>query len=193
MQTADFDVKDFSVARQGDERLAIRFFTKAKQNTEKSQEAGRPIFMEVDYIQIMIPGDRNQTIVRPVTDQDKERFTKQYEHWKQHQNNDAVIGTPLEAWNKLSLAQIEEFRYFGVRSIEQMADLRDDVCQKMPGAVDLKQKAKLFLQIAQNEAPMRKVQAELDRRDNEIETLKNAIADQAKQIKELQEKAPGKK
>lgn len=187
MQTAEFDVKDFSVARQGDERLAIRFFTKAKQDSEKTQAAGRPIFVEVDYIQIMIPGDRNQTIVRPVTPQDMSRFNKQYEHWKAHRNNDAIIGTPLEAWNKLSLAQIEEFRYFGVRSIEQMAELRDDVCQKMPGAVDLKQKAKLFLQIAQNEAPMRKVQVELDKRDNEIETLKVAIADQAKLIKDLQE------
>jgi hypothetical protein len=187
MQTAEFNHEDFEVgSRKGDEKLAIRFFTKARQDAEKTQEEGRPIFKEVEYIQIMTPGDRNQAIVRPVAVGDRSRFAKQYEHWKKTQNNDAVMGTPLEAWNILSLAQIEEFRYFGVRTIEQMAELRDDVCQKMPGATQLKQKAQQFLAIAKDEAPLKKFQAELDKRDNDIESLKQAIAEQAEVIKGLQ-------
>jgi hypothetical protein len=186
MQTAEFNHEDFSTPRAGDEKLAVRFFIKAKQDQMASQEAQRPIFKEHEYIQIMVPGDRNQTIVRPITPPDRERFAKQYAHWKTTQSNELVQGTPLEAWNTLSLAQIEEYRYFGIRTIEQMADLRDDVCQKITGATSLKQKAQVFMQLAKDEAPMKRVQAELDKRDNELETLRQAIADQAKIIAGLQ-------
>jgi hypothetical protein len=187
MQTAEFDYKEFEKGnREGDKRLAIRFFTKARQDMEASQEAGRPIFKEVDYIQVMLPGDRTQVNIRPVMPGDKVRWARQYEHWKSTKNNDVVEGTPLEAWNILSLAQIEEYRYFGVRTIEHMAELRDDIVGRITGATSLKQKAQAFLALAKDEAPLKKVQAELDKRDNDIAALKAAIEDQAKVIKQLQ-------
>lgn len=190
METADFNVHDFDAGNNaGDAKLSLRFFTKAKQDAELTQAEGRPIFKEVEYIQVMIPGDRNQINIHPVTNQDRARFTKQYEHWKQNKNNDTVVGTPLEAWNILTLSQIEEYRYFGIRTIEQMADLRDDVCGKITGATILKQKAQVFMAILKDEAPMKKVQVELDKRDNELATMRAAIEDQAKLIKKLQKKA----
>ena len=189
MQTAEFDHAEFEKGnRQGDKRLAVRFFIKAWQDMAKTQEVGRPIFRDVEYIQIITPGDRNQIIVRPVAPGDLSRFGQQYDHWKKTNNNDAVVGTPLEAWNILSLSQIEEYRYFGVRTIEHMAELRDDVAIKITGAVQLKQKAQAFMAILKEEAPMKKVQAELDKRDNEIETLRKAVEEQAKQLKKLQAK-----
>ena len=188
MDMFESDVADFTEPRKGDEKLAIRFFTKAKQNTEESQKQGRPIFSEVDYIQIMVPGDRNNTIVRPVTPQDQDRFRRQYEHWKSSKKDEAVIGTPLEAWGVMSLAQIEEYRYYGIRTIDQLADLRDDVCQKIMGGAQLKQKAQAFLEAMKAEAPMKVMQAELATRDNEIESLKKALADQGAILKELQGK-----
>lgn len=186
METAEFDVNDFTQPRKGDERLAVRFFVKPKQHAEKSQAEGRPIFEEVEYIQVMVPGDRNHIIIRPVSVADKARFSKQYEHWKTTHNNDGVIGTPLEAWGVLSLAQVEEFRYFGVRSVEDMAELRDDVCQRIPGAVQLKQRAAAFLAAAKEAEPVRKVQAELEKRDADIAALNAALADQARIIKDLE-------
>ncbi len=192
METAEYDYNDFHKPRAGDERLAVRFFRKAKQDAVASQEAGRPIFKEVDYMQVMIPGDRNSSVVRPVAPGDKARFAKQYEHWKTTQSNDIVVGTPLEAWGVLSLAQTEEFRYFGIRTIEHMADLRDDVAQKIPGAQQLKQRAAQFVQLAKDEAPMKKMEAELGKRDNEIETLRQAIADQAAQLKDLRDNRKAK-
>lgn len=186
--TLEYNYEDFSKDRAGDEKLAIRFFRKAKQDSEETAKQGRPIFMEVDYIQIMVPGDRTSTVVRPVSQSDIARFEKQYDHWKKTQEEVMLEGTPLEAWGIMSLAQIEEYRYFGVRTIDQMAVLRDDVCQKIMGGTTLKQKAAKFMQLAKDEAPMRKVQAELDKRDTQIATLTAAIADQGKLIKKLQER-----
>lgn len=184
--TLEYNYEDFSKERAGDEKLAVRFFRKAKQDSEETAKQGRPIFSEVDYVQIMVPGDRTSTIVRPVGPADLIRFSKQYEHWKKTQEEEMHAGTPLEAWGIMSLAQIEEYRYFGVRTIDQMASLRDDVCQKIMGGTSLKQKAIAFLVLAKDEAPMRKVQAELDARDIKIAALTAAIEDQGKIIKQLQ-------
>lgn len=183
--TLDYDYTIHSRPRAGDERLAVRFFRKAKQDPDKTAEAGRPIFVEFDYIHVMVPGDRDSAHVRPIRPNDLIRFKQQYDHWRTTQNNEAMIGTPLESLG-LSLAQVEEYRYFGIRTVEQMAELRDDLCQKLMGAINLKQKAQAYLQIIKDEAPLRKVQVELDKRDNEIETLKAAIAEQAEQLKTLQ-------
>jgi hypothetical protein len=183
--TADFDVNDFAKPRAGDERLAIRFFRKAKQDAEMTAKEGRPIFKEAEYIQIMVPGDRNAAHVRPVAPGDLIRFEKQYDHWKKTQSNDLMLGTPLDLMG-LTLAQVEEFRYFGIRSIEQMAELRDDVAGKIHGAQSLKQKAAKMLAAMKADAPIKQMNVELEKRDNEIATLRQAIEDQAALIKQLQ-------
>lgn len=187
--TLEYNHEDFSKERAGDDKLAIRFFRKARQNSEKSLKENRPIFEEEDYIQIVVPGDRTSTIVRPVSESDKVRFEKQYTHWLKTQEEVLLEGTPLEAWGIMGLGQIEEYRYFGVRTIEQMSGLRDDVCQKIMGGLQLKAKAVAWLALAKEEAPMRKVQAELDKRDLEISSLKAALEDQGKILEKLQKKA----
>src|SRR5882672_146746 len=188
----EYDHNVFKQDQAGDEKLAIRFFRKAKQDSESSIRENRPVFMEIDYIQIVVPGDRTSTIVRPVTDSDIGRFGKQYEHWKKTNQEEMLNGTPLDAWGILNLAQIEEFRYIGVRTIEHMANLRDDICQKIMGATQLKQKATAFLEMAKADAPLKKVQEELDKRDTTIASLEEAVKQQGKLIEELQ-KAGAKK
>lgn len=188
METAEYDYTMFHKPRAGDEKLAIRFFIKAKQDGELSQKEGRPIFKDHEYIQIMIPGDRGHVLVRPVQDQDRGRFAQQYAHWKKTNDNELGAGTPLEHLG-LSLSQVEEFRYFGIRTIEHMANIRDDLAAKIPGTQGLKTKAQAYLEVLKEEAPMKKVRAELEKRDAEMETLRTALADQAKIIKELRKKA----
>jgi len=188
METLEFNHEDFTKPRQGDEKLAIRFFKKAYQDMDQTRAQGRPIFDEGEYMQLMVPGDRNHVIVRPISEDDKHRFAKQYEDWKKNNSDEGIIGTTLEAWNQMSLSQIEEFRYFGVRTVEHMASLRDDVMLKMPGAIKLKEQAQIFLDAAKAAAPLAAVQEELAKRDNELETLRAAIADQGALIAQLQAK-----
>jgi hypothetical protein len=172
-----------------DQRLLVRFFRKAAQDMEKTQSEGRAIFIEVEYIQIMIPGDRDSVVVRPATHVDKARFAKQYENWKSNTAKEVVSGTPLEAWGILSLAQVEELRYYGLRTVEHIAELRDDVAQKVMGAAILKQKAQLFVQASKEAAPMLKMQEELAKRDNELDSLRAALKEQGDALAALQAKA----
>lgn len=181
----EYDYTIHSTPKAGDDKLAIRFFVKPMQDIEKSQEAKRPIFNDVEYIQIMVPGDRSNINQRPVSKGDKARFAAQYEHWKKTQAGELIIGTPLEAWGVLSLSQVEEYRYFGIRSVEQMADLNDGIAGKIMGATSLKQRAQNFVAIKKDEAPMARIQTELDKRDNEIATLTAALEAQGKELAQL--------
>jgi hypothetical protein len=142
------------------------------------------VFKEMDYVQIMVPGDRDNIIIRPMGEGDKRRFAKHYDAWKRGEG-DNVVGTPLELWGKLNLAQVEEYRYIGVRTVEQLAVLNDAACQKMPGSFELKRQAAAFLELVAKDAPIKLVQEELAKRDNEIETLKRAIEDQARLIEQM--------
>lgn len=191
METLEYNHEDFGRPRAGDEKLAIRFFKKASQDMEQTREQNRPIFAETEYIQIMVPGDKTTIVVRPISYDDHQRFAKQYESWKSsHKESlDVLIGTPLETWNQLSLAQVEEFRYFGIRTVEHLAALRDDVMMKMPGAIDMKKRAQTFLDAAAAGAPLAHMQAELDKRDNEMVTLRNMLKEQGDKIEALVSKA----
>jgi hypothetical protein len=40
---------------------------------------------------------------------------------------------------------VEEVRYFGIRTVDQLANLRDDIALKTPGFMNLKQKAQEFI------------------------------------------------
>lgn len=188
METLEYDYQDFTKPRAGDDKLAVRFFRKAVQEPEKTLEAGRPIFVERDFIQIMVPGDKSTIIVRPVKPGkgDALRFARQYEHWKATQTNLEAEGTLLEVWGKMTLSQIEEYRYFGIRTVEHLSELRDDIALKIPGSMELKRKAVSFIALTKEEAPIKKLMAELETRDNAIASLENALKEQGEALKRLE-------
>ena len=56
----------------------------------------------------------------PASAQDKARFAKQYAAFRAGKSEDEQIsGTPLREWPFLTRAQVEEFRYLGIRTVEQ--------------------------------------------------------------------------
>lgn len=186
----EYDYKDFSRPKAGDDKLAIRFFRKAKQDADATVREKRPIFVEVEYIQIMVPGDKGNVIVRPVSPNDIGRFQRQYDHWKKTNQEEMLHGTPLETWGVLNLAQIEEFRYFGIRTIEHMAALRDDVASKIMGALALKQKALAWLEATKGAEPLQELSAALAKRDEQINALLEAQKAMAAELAALKAGRP---
>lgn len=167
----------------GDARLWVKFEHRPMQNTEKSTEAGRPIYDEVEWIKIMVPGERDE-IERPATDMDKARFSKQYLHWKST-GGEAPTGSPLETYPGLTRSQIEEFKFFKIRTVEDLAAAPDVIAVKFQGFHEIKRKAQNYLAVAAGNAPTEKLQAELDKRDAEIATLQKALKEQGDKIDAL--------
>lgn len=153
-----------------------RFFTEPMQDDAKSAEAGRPIFRDVEFIEIRVPGDKDNIPRRPVKDKDRQRFARQYEAWKRNQAN-PTEGTPLSEWPPLSKSQVEELRHFGVLTLESLAGLSDGQLDRIGPLKGLRAKAQDALMAAAKGAPMSRLQAENETLRSEVELLKQQLAD----------------
>ena len=193
MQLATMEEQYSADGRPGDEKLWVTFYKRAVKDEEASLAEGRAIFKEVDYIRIVTPGDKDNIPDRPVRDapeySDKRRFAKQYAAYLAQQKQEEVSGTPLAAW-LANPAQVEELKYFGVHTVEQLAGLSDTHASKFMGINALRQKARDFIAAAKDGAPMVALRAEVEKRDEEVAALKAALDDQAKQLAELRKVIP---
>lgn len=194
METYDGDPAIFTKQHAGDDSLFVVFYMGVMRNEDKSVSAGRPIFDDVECCRIIIPGDKNNVVDRPATDSDRRRFSKQYGMFKEGlKEEDQLSGTRLNEWPFLTRAQCEEFRYLGIRTVEQLAEVRDDIVSKVPGLVHLKANAAVWLGKAKTSAEAAKQAKVNAERDNELANLKEVVRDQGKRIEDLLSQRPAVK
>jgi hypothetical protein len=188
----DFDM-NFEQAQQSeaDKKLLVMFFKGTVKNEIKSIEAGRPIFDEIDLVKIIAPGSRD-SFVGDATYDYQQRFPQHWARYKTNQSQEEV-GTPLNMLPWLTVAQVEEFRALSVKTVEQLAGMPDSVAQKFMGFHAIRQKAQSYLEAAKDSAPIHKMQAELQKRDDEIAQLKITVASLVKQneAEQAAKKTPG--
>lgn len=158
---------------EADKKLVVAFYKDAIKNEFKSTEAGRPIFDEVDLVKIITPGSRD-SFVGDATEQYQQRFPQQWARFKAGQSQD-ITGTPLNMLPWLSIGQIAEFNAVGCRTVEQLVGMPDVLSQKFMGHHGIKQRAQQYLEAAKSAAPLLKMEAELKKRDEQIEELQAAV------------------
>lgn len=174
MPTADFDMNfEDSQQDEADKRLLVRFSIVSTPCEYESIQQGRPIFKDEEVIEIMVPGSRN-TITNLADDNYKRRFAKQYAHFKA-KGELKESGTPLSALVWLSPAQIMELNALNCYTVEQLAGMPDQLSQKFMGHHSMKQRAQKFLDLAKEAAPLLKLQAELEVRDDTIANMQKQL------------------
>ncbi len=171
-----------------DDKLFVQFYRKPMMHLGDSKAAGRPIYREVDCIRIMVPGDKLSVIDRPVDSIDARRFATRYEKWKAGQGN-SVEGTPLTALPRMTGGKVEEYKFFNVHTVEQLAAAPDSLGQKFMGFNEDKRAAAAFLELAKGNAPIEKMNEELKSRDAKIEELQVSLEALTKMVND----AKGKK
>ena len=150
-----------------DARLAVQFYKKSVKQDIASDEAGRPIFKEFDFVRIMIPGDNLTEIDTYAQESHKQRFPRQWAHYQnQMSSHEDVIGTPLDQWPQVTRSQAEELRGLKFHTVESIADCSDQQLQRI-GMVagmsphNFREKAKAFLNLANDSAEVAQREAEL--------------------------------
>ncbi len=167
------------------EGLVVRFEMFPQRNEAKSKAEGRPVFDEVEFIEIRVPGDKTLTVHRPVRGDDKARFAAAYRNWKATGVSDgAFSGTPLKEWPQVSRSQCEELSFFGVKTVEQLANVSDGNLRNIGPLLALREKARDYIAAAKQGAPVAQMRDELAARDSEIALLK----EQMKQVMAQAEK-----
>jgi hypothetical protein len=159
-----------------DSRLQVRFYKRPVQQEQESLAAGRPIFKEFDFVHICVAGDSLTEIDTYALASHKQRFPIQ---WANYQNrlgadDQEVVGTPVSEWPIVSKSQAEELRALKFHTVEAVAGASDAQLQRMGMAAGMspyafRDKAKAFLNLATNAA-------ETDKRESEINSLKEELA-----------------
>ena len=143
--------------RLDDQSCIARFFLKPCLLGLKSQQAGREIYEDREFIEIMVKGQPQQIVHEKVTPEHIQRFPNAYAAFKQGKEA-PVIGTPVD---KLGVgpSTIINYKAIGIRTIEDVANASDEVLGKMgAGARALQEKAKQML--AQNNPAVESLKSE---------------------------------
>lgn len=183
--SVDYDVSDFDDRFAADKSVYAKFYTHPVKNERASAEAGRAKFDEVEYVEIRAAGNANNIIQRPASDQDRQRFHRQYELFRAGMA-EQTVGTPLTEIPWVTKSQVEELAYVRINTLEALATVNDDVCQKMAGLRDLKNKAVVFMEAADKAAPLTALQDENKQLRKQLEEMNlqiKALADSKKSEK----------
>jgi len=181
VQVAEFDTENFESRNQSaeDKKLLVKFFLKPRNDRAASLEAGHPIFKDVEYIDIKIPGSRNTGLILPASAKDKNRFAEHSARFKGRMDKPSE-GTPLKEWPLITRSMCEELAFINIKTVEALAGVADVHINQFMGGIDMKQKAIDWLEVAQDEAPFLKLKAELAERDERILKLEKQMEQLAK-------------
>lgn len=164
----------------------VEFFMNAVEFKAESEREGRPIFKEIPFVRIVIPGDRNNVLECKADEYYKKRYPKAWAAFQAGQK-EGFTGTALETWPQITRSQVKEAKYFEVHTVEQLADLSDTHCQRLGmGWMELRNKAKSYLTLAAGTAAETAQAAENERLRQMIDELKAqmvAISDKAEDAK----------
>ena len=156
-----------SDVNNADNGLHVEFFHFSEKDIEKQ------------FVRIQNPGDKLNIIERPVEEEDKRRFPRQWLYFQMKNGEDQVLGTPLANWHKdcpdeLNKGQLEELQILKFQSVEQLATASDSQLQKVGmGSTGLREKARLYL-TNKNKSESTK---ELEKTRSELEELKAQMAE----------------
>lgn len=181
------DAPDFMTTNNNQRDTAIpRFYIEPQRNNARSEADGVPRFDDVEFVEILIPGDRNSVAVQVVREEHRQRWPAAYAAFKA--NSEAPTdGTPLTELPGMTRSQAEELAFQHVRTIEVLASLSDDQASKAVsmGGFALRDRAKRYLDSTAGDAAAEKLAAENREKDAKIEALEAQMADLVKRIEAM--------
>lgn len=136
---------------------------------------------EVEMVDLTTVGNAKYTVI-PMRIKDAMRDTTglwdviepHYSAWKKGMEV-PTTGTPLTSWQGITREQIDAIRIHGIYTVEDVAQMTDDVLRKC-GGIGM-QAVREAARSWERTADRREVSAEIAARDAEIEALKQQMAD----------------
>ena len=171
----------------GDDRLPVQFYMGIVPDDKETAEKGHPVFKDVEFIRIF--NSKDNIIDRPVRDMDKRRWPGAYQRWKATGDSEpGSSGMKLEFWPQMTRAQAEEFKYFKIYTVEQLAQTPDSTGQKLMNFQRLKALAVAYVEASNNGAPVSKLTAELEDSKSKVAALEDQLAKMNRKLERLSAK-----
>lgn len=171
----------------------ITFEVVAEKDDVLSDEAGRPVHKDVDYVRIRNAGSRDELHNRvqmyikqnPKDDEVKEG----YRNWKEREKRNVIEGTPLRELPFLGRSEVADFNAMNIFSAEQLANLPDSAKHRFHNINHVIEKVKAFLNLAQDTALTTKQAAVINDQNERIALLERTIKEMGTRLDGLKAKA----
>jgi hypothetical protein len=176
---------------QFSDRPFVKFSLKPVLLSFKSQQEGRPIYEDREFVFIQRPGERD-SIEREATDGDRARFREVYEAFKSG-SAAPVEGTPLDIIFPNEPSFVKVCQSLNVWTAEQMASVSDAALVNFGmGARDRRDKAQLFLEHAARNRGASRLEQENAELKEELRLMKIQIAALASADTQEPKRGPGR-
>lgn len=145
-------ISDFMGASQGQARRHLdgcnfRFYPFYKLNKAKSDEIGYPQHEPCDFIEIInFAGERT---CREVEERDKRAYSQEFARYQEREANPSV-GLYLREWCMINPAALADLEAFGLKTVEQVADIGKDILEKYQFLIEWQRKATTWLRHAKS-------------------------------------------
>ncbi len=154
-------------------KLNVEFYMDSVPSEFQSNQAGHPVFVEMPFIRIMIPGSQNTIIETRADETHQKRFPDLWRRFQQGQSGEGITGWKLEEWPQVNTAQVKTLKYMNVHTVEMLAGLSDTAAQSVGmGVTELRAKAKAALAAAAGSAETEAQAATTKRLEDEIAALR---------------------
>lgn len=159
------------------------FYEKAKPNVAKSKETGKPEYITVEMVRILIPGDTKSEVDRPVKDEDKIRWPEQYKRFQEKQaGHHQGEGTPLEEFPVLDAAKRATLKAHRIHTVDALSAVTDEQCMVIgeEWCSEMRQHATRYCQIAGDESLIYQTMEQNEALKAEVADLQKQLADAKK-------------
>lgn len=170
-------------------RVWPRFFLDTVEDAAASAVAGRPIYRDIERVELNFPGDPNKKPVRNIRPEDQTRWPEEYGAFKRGQDV-ALSGTPIDHLPMLKPSMVRELKAIEIMTIEQLAALSDHGLQRIPMfGRQLKERAQAYLDSAAESAQLIEAQERENRHLAKIADLELRMENMSRQFNEFMARA----
>lgn len=162
---------------QPNQRLHVQFYPGKLPNEFRSGQTGKPEFDLVDFVRVTVPGDQLNVVDRPVREQDKHEWPRQWSAYKTNTSYRPSEGTPVEDWPRLDVATVASLKALEFHTVEQIAEASDAAIQRVGmGCYEMRDRAAAYVKSAKDSALAQRQADQLREKDQEITDLKETLA-----------------
>lgn len=171
-----------AVTYGSDAGLYVEFRTENIYQEFQSEQEGKPVYEQVPFISIYVPGDKTKKVDRPVKMQghgdipsDPERFPRQ---WQAFQQGVKAVqsGFPLTEWPGMTASHVRELNAVNIFTVEQLAAVPDSALDGIGhGGRHLRDKAKAHLETMADEAITTRLASQNADLQRQLDELKASI------------------
>lgn len=163
------------------EYLDVRFYHEPTLNEAKTKESGRYVYEDIEWVEIRVPGEPDIRR-RPVKEADRTRFAEKYKLFKVDDTQEKADGFPLREWTLVTASQRKELEHYGIRSVEQLANVSDTALRQVGQYMALRQRAKDWLVAMKDSSVLVRLRTENEELKTRLSALEETVRIQAADI-----------